>query len=536
MLDSGRCYSKSMRKTLLLLTLALAFPSLAQAEDYLQPVSYPETTTYSCRTSPILVYPGQNLNLLRLVSTCPNASKVSGPGPSQPSGSGYITSFAPSMVEILPGGRETTPSVTDLHLHHAVWLKNYSSPYFAVGEEKTIVSLPEGYGIPASASESWAFNYMIHSLRASEGRRVAVTWEIDWVPQAERTLKTAFVRWLDVAGAPQVYPVFDAERKFDVNGDGKFVFPDDASAEGHEENSKISGERQWTVPSDTTLVFAAGHVHPGGLWNDLFVERGGNVVKLFRSKTHFFSEPTAVSWDIAMEATPRDWIINLSAGDRVFTSATYDVSRASWFEGMGIIPLAFAAGHSPSGIDPFSEPPPADSGVLTHGRLPENIDTGAGAALGLPSPARLRTGRKYPKQISMRSFLYAPGGFSASRRFPVSLMRPPLVRTPLLFRNFDALAAMTQEQQVWHTVTSCRQPCNKDSGVSYPLADGRFDSGQMGFGINNISPAFSGGYGYLNGNVTTGSSTWRTPKLSKGNYSYFCRIHPFMRGSFRVKG
>jgi plastocyanin len=28
---------------------------------------------------------------------------------------------------------------------------------------------------------------------------------------------------------------------------------------------------------------------------------------------------------------------------------------------------------------------------------------------------------------------------------------------------------------------------------------------------------------------------WTTPKnLSPGDYTYFCRVHPFMRGAFRV--
>jgi len=29
--------------------------------------------------------------------------------------------------------------------------------------------------------------------------------------------------------------------------------------------------------------------------------------------------------------------------------------------------------------------------------------------------------------------------------------------------------------------------------------------------------------------------TWKTPRnLRTGTYTYFCRVHPFMRGSFRV--
>ena len=37
-------------------------------------------------------------------------------------------------------------------------------------------------------------------------------------------------------------------------------------------------------------------------------------------------------------------------------------------------------------------------------------------------------------------------------------------------------------------------------------------------------------------NGCVGTTTWKTPKnLSAGTYAYFCRIHPFMRGAFRVK-
>ena len=34
----------------------------------------------------------------------------------------------------------------------------------------------------------------------------------------------------------------------------------------------------------------------------------------------------------------------------------------------------------------------------------------------------------------------------------------------------------------------------------------------------------------------TGALEWKTPaNLQPGTYTYFCRIHPFMRGAFRVK-
>ena len=67
-------------------------------------------------------------NLFGLTKTCPNATKVSGPGDTSvfapgSTAEGYVTRFKPSMVEVLPtDGSSTTPSVWDLHLHHVVWL------------------------------------------------------------------------------------------------------------------------------------------------------------------------------------------------------------------------------------------------------------------------------------------------------------------------------------------------------------------------------------------------------------------------------
>ncbi|MDQ2675503.1 MAG: hypothetical protein M3Y34_01725, partial [Actinomycetota bacterium] len=70
-------------------------------------------------------------------------------------------------------------------------------------------------------------------------------------------------------------------------------------------------------------------------------------------------------------------------------------------------------------------------------------------------------------------------------------------------------------------------PCNRGSGIGYPLANGpvKFDSGQLGFGTGGSA------------GVTTQTSDYKTPKLTKAGktYTYFCRIHPFMRGSVRVK-
>ena len=166
---------------------------------------------------------------------------------------------------------------------------------------------------------------------------------------------------------------------------------------------------------------------------------------------------------------------------------------------------------------------------FTHGQLPENIDDNAGKDLGLKNPAKLKSGKLIKsRSLNIKSFLFQGGGYSAYPDFPASAMRPGLIRPgqQLTFVNQDALPGTPDAVQAWHSVTSCKLPCNKGSGIGYPLADGRFDSGQLGFGTAR--------YPNRNEEVTTGSNQWTAPKLGRGTYAYFCRIHPFMRGSFRV--
>ncbi len=94
----------------------------------------------------------------------------------------------------------------------------------------------------------------------------------------------------------------------------------------------------------------------------------------------------------------------------------------------------------------------------------------------------------------------------------------------LAFKNIDA----QQSVNAFHTITSCKLPCNGRTGVAYPLANGpvSFDSGELGFNGQN---------GGLPGAPAADRDKWLTPKdLAPGTYTYFCRIHPFMRGTFRV--
>jgi plastocyanin len=414
--------------------------------------------------------------------------------------------------------------------------------------------MPQGYGLPVGADANWGLNYMIHSLNSTSGRQVYITWEIDWVPQttpARTDINPVSIQWLDVAGLPHIYPVFDAKRSYDSNGDGQFVFPDEVSTDpsqpSYAERGNISSARTWTLKNPETLVFGAGHLHPGGMHVDLQVARDGpdagsvdgddpsEIRPLFKSDAHYYEPAGAVSWDVSMEATPPDWRISLKAGDTVSINVTYDVRKASWYEAMGILPLAVSPVSDPMAKDPFDDDAAVkamydEGGILTHGRLPENIDYQANKNLHLPDPRDLKARKKKVAKtgIAIQGFLFQQGGFSAIKGFPTNLMRPPTIKTgqSVTFTNEDALFDAPDTQEVWHSITSCKAPCNRGSGIGYPLARGPidFDSGQLGFGNGTSSE------------VTTGSAVYTTPAFNKpGTYTYFCRIHPFMRGSIRVK-
>jgi plastocyanin len=544
-------------------TALMIGPAAAQAkpkEPILKAASYPDMTTYQCRTDAIQIYPGQNMNLFASTKTCPNATKVSGPGDTSvfdpgSTAQGFVTRFQPSMVELHKNGKLTTPSVWDLHLHHVVWIAPNGGPTFASGEEKTIAKMPQGYGLPVGGDASWGLNYMIHELNSQADRRVYITWEIDWVPQtspARTDINPVSIQWMDVAGLPHIYPVFDAKRSYDSNGDGKFVFPDEVSTDpsqpSYAERENISQARSWTLKNPETLVFAAGHLHPGGLHVDLQVARDGpdpgsvdgddpsEIRPLFRSDARYYEPAGAVSWDVSMEATPPDWRIALKAGDTVSVNVTYDVRKASWYEAMGIMPVSVSPVADPAAKDPFDDDAAVkamydEGGILTHGRLPENIDYEAKKNLHLPDPRDLKAKHKNVAKtgIAIQGFLFQQGGFSAIKGFPTNLMRPPTIKTgqSVTFTNEDALFDAPDTEEAWHSITSCKAPCNRGSGIGYPLARGPidFDSGELGFG-NGTSAE-----------VTTGSAVYTTPTFKKpGTYTYFCRIHPFMRGSIRVKG
>ena len=232
---------------------------------------------------------------------------------------------------------------------------------------------------------------------------------------------------------------------------------------------------------------------------------------LFKSMADYFEPAGAVSWDVAMTGTPADWRVQIHKGDQLRITSTYDTTRSSWYESMGIMVVYYA--DQSGGPNPFVNK--VDwPGQITHGHLPEN-DNHGDQNTGLPDPTTLPDGPVFgaDSAVTIDNFSYSQGDLSVSGPDGA----PPIVKqgTPLTFTDNDG-------EPAFHTITACKQPCNRSTGIAYPVADGPvdFDSGELG---GNGAPP------------TNGQKSWTTPEnLPAGTYTYFCRIHPFMRGSFRV--
>jgi plastocyanin len=412
---------------------------------------------------------------------------------------GWITSFRPNLVR-----RDgSVPRVDVIHLHHAVWLKDLQ-PLFAAGEEKTAFDLPPGYGWRYRTTDQWQMNHMIHNLTPNP-EEVFITYDLGFIPDtspAAAQMNEVQTVWLDTVGG--AYPVFDVKRRAGGR-DRRLTYPDEVRG---------APRNAWTVPEDGALVGTLGHLHPGGLWTDLTLTRDGRSTRLFRSRARYFEPAGAVSWDVAMTVTPPDWRVGLRKGDVLSVSGTYDTGKASWYESMAIMPTLFDPGGT--GADPFAADVDVE-GQVTHGHLPENDRHGGARITGLADPRDLLS-RPVPSRggVAIQAFMYGQGDLSIGGAHG----RPPRVRAgrTLRFVNRDA------RRTVFHTITACRAPCNRSTGIAYPLADGRvdFDSGQLGFGPRGFTAAAN-------------RDTWSTPRgLAPGTYTYFCRVHPFMRGAFAV--
>ena len=192
----------------------------------------------------------------------------------------------------------------------------------------------------------------------------------------------------------------------------------------------------------------------------------GSNAHLFRSDAKYFEPAGAVSWDVAMTGTPADWRVKINKGDTLWTSATYGTKRGAWWESMGIM-VAYMA-DSGLGQDPFKQRVD-HPGKPTHGHLRENDNHGGGKS-NLPDPRKLPDGPTVDGgSIDILDFKYAVGDFSlvGAAEEPAGDHAGPVGDVP---------QPRGAARRLYHSITSCKAPCNRKTGIAYPLADSRSSS------------------------------------------------------------
>lgn len=565
---------------------------------------------------PIVVRPGQNDVLLGPITI------------EKPAYDGYWTRFKPDLVD----ATGQPPSINDVHLHHANWLTGRYGIMLATGEEKTLVTWPEGYGVLTPVNDPWVFLYMVHNTGIAP-MTVYITWEMDFIasPDAEALgIKPVRPIWLDVQAGRKFHetqpdsssnPVFNVERGFGTAVDAETglsvcswpsqncsrhdVYGDVTAQQGLEVAGIAGTDRD--APEDGVIIGLGGHLHPGGIRDEVSLVRDGVEKPIFISDAVYWNrkypdwagrvpgDPSARnaappnSWDFSMTVTGASlgWKVAIRETDTIRLRAVQENGASSWYENMGIVMAYYArTDHAPDAdacaagdlkhcpaIDVFDDdvdvhtglpttalwppgfgadwaqppgsctPDPigADGrrdlclrGQVTHGHLDEAGDFGGCPPSGCPEITAERGPRV--SDIAIAGFLNGAADMGV-----IGTNGLPWIAAgdTLRFWNIDAGV------DIWHTITSCAAPCTGATGLDYPLADGTgpdgspvdFDSGEIGYGVQ-FSPAKS--------HIDRGD--WSPQKkienglfwdfdssgVGPGVYTFWCRVHPFMRGAFEV--
>ena len=436
-----------------------------------------------------------------------------------------------------------------------------SGPFFASGEEKTIAPYPRGYGMPIQAADQWQLLYMVHSA-VSNPMEVFITYDVDFIPKSKAAkwkMKPAYPVWLDVR--PSGYPVFNVQRQY--GGKSKScTWPTQKCANYDPFGKKFEGQglpgngkgTDLVLPKlgqslgkidsfkGGTLIGIGGHLHPGGIQNEIDLVRGKKRTRIYTGKAEYWShkDPSKGggprdSWDFSMGVSGLPyWGVHVKPGDHLRSNATYDTSKIASYENMGIAVTLLAPDTdkgkptAPS-VNPFRAKKDsslrcrATSGhlctheFLTHGHYRENGNHG-----GPSGHWTLSTGGP-ANDVGIVDFQYTPGDLNSGRPIPRVKLG-----TKLRFTNLEGAG-------IYHTVTSCRFPCLGETTASFPVPDGMtskgrrvdLDSSELGIGAPYIGP-------------TAQTLSWSVPVTASSGFSpgekvtYFCRVHPFMRGAFEV--
>ena len=452
---------------------------------------------------------------------------------------GLVTQVEPRMARVEDGSE---PSHQEAHIHHAHWFSldpdsetDYTAGldwFFGNGDEETKANFdqrsaadPNGpiYGGYMDGSPQ-PMIYMLHN-KTSQPLHVYIVLDVTFVHGTLEELNALGGRpYHDVTGV-----LFG--RTFNVPRDPNSK---DGTYETAEDDKR--GVIEWTSPIDGTIIGTGAHVHPGGL--GMTVENYGSEESpcpddgqgyggtLLLDSDVRWHNGVKFSEDYQTEVTNPAWRAPIHKGDRLRISSYYENRKHAWYEAMAHEGWYIDELQPPKGrCKPYLIGPAAKltgkdkidvtDGVRNRTWSMHSTDHVCGRRYGHPPCERpMETPETGPPtgEVTIANFQYRPGDRSLSGTEGL----PPAVPegTSLTFVNAD------QFLNIRHSVTTCKWPCNGAYVANYPHPDGIWDSATLGYDV------ISGG---------SPNPVAETPKdLKPGLYSYFCRIHPWMRGAFEV--
>ena len=509
-------------------------------------------------------------------------SDLSRPYLELPISQGFATYVHPSLMD-LQGNK---PDRETIHIHHAHWFEidttpsaeNYDAgfgPYmkwiFGTGQEETAADVEQrsaaeqqfnganfSYGEFVDGSKPQFLIYMIHN-ESSTTQTVYMTLHVHITYGTAAQIQQATGKNFRNLAGILTGATFDVPRNFQ-NPASVFDFPKD------EPNAGIRSEglnwTTWTSDTDGVIVGIGGHQHMGGLYDEIenlggdpsqggtpcvgsSIDGGTVLVKseaIMRDQSGSVSgsgplDPTLAeavpsessarypSEDFQMGVTSAYWRAPIHKGDRIRVNGIYANGHNAWYYAMnhfGMYIDTQQATTPPGSCSPYllNNRAAADSTVTTS--VPNRpwdtelswCGTGSRYSATCDVPlAPTGTGTQ-TDSVHIAGFIYLPGDRT---------LTGPLAG-PAIFKLGHTITFYNEDQalgSVRHTFTTCAWPCNGQDYANYPLPDGVWDSNTLG-------------RDWVDGGTENPTATLDTTTLGVGTYSYFCRIHPWMRGVFEI--
>lgn len=449
---------------------------------------------------------------------------------------GFITALRASAR--LADGSE--PAEDQIHIHHGGFFLR-GAPFgwlLSTGEEQTHIDLertaradpryPDGLRYGIETHGGWAIYgvSMLHN-KSAQPFTVWLQLEIDFVHGTRDAIKQA-------AGLNYhpITPGLSQVAIFHVPRAGRpFAYPRDLGT------GKVG--QLWTVPQDGAIVFGAAHLHPGGV--EVRVSNLGPAAAPCPDEGDGFEGTTVArlagitrsgvqpSYEFQVGVTKPGWRLKVRKGDRIAINAVYAATDYGYMDAMDAFGHWFDADDVPAeGESTCSavlvDEPGAEADAIA-ASVPNRPWHGTPQAvcvqcddLSAPQPPL----GPHANVVNIAGFQYAPGDQAT-----VATTGAPWVRKgeTITFVNEDWGALIR------HTASSCKSPCNGPTRANYPFSDRVFDSGVLG--SPDVPLPIAGTSGFISAHREPIGSI-DTSQLAQGYYAYYCRLHPWMRGSFYV--